>query len=72
MSNIIKRSITIAGHSTSVSLEEEFWQSLQDIASSKNISVAALIRDIDETRVKADGGGLSSAIRVFILNYFRL
>jgi predicted DNA-binding ribbon-helix-helix protein len=67
MSKIIKRSITIAGHSTSVSLEEEFWQELNNIALVKNISVAALIREIDESRVKVDGGGLSSAIRVFIL-----
>ena len=67
MSNIIKRSITIAGHSTSVSLEDEFWQELNNIALVKNISVAALIRKIDESRAKSDGGGLSSAIRVFIL-----
>ena len=67
MSNIIKRSITIAGHSTSVSLEDEFWQELNNIALVKNISLAALIREIDESRAKSDGGGLSSAIRVFIL-----
>jgi len=63
-----KRSITIAGHSTSVSLETEFWQALADIAGTRGCSVAELIREIDAARA---GHGLSSAARLFVLNYFR-
>jgi predicted DNA-binding ribbon-helix-helix protein len=60
-----KRSLKIAGHATSVSLEPEFWQALEDIARHKNTSLPALIADIDKTK---SAGNLSSAIRIFILN----
>ncbi|SMH52022.1 ribbon-helix-helix domain-containing protein [Azospirillum agricola] len=59
-----KRSVLIAGHPTSVSLEEEFWEALKRVAQARDLSVNALIEEIDRTR----SGNLSSAIRVHILN----
>ena len=64
MSAIVKRSVNIAGHLTSVSLEQEFWDALKEIAHENNQSVPKLIASIDKTR----SGGLSSALRVFVLN----
>ncbi|NQU60884.1 MAG: ribbon-helix-helix domain-containing protein [Rhodospirillales bacterium] len=62
--NIRKRSVLIAGHATSVSLEEAFWRGLKKIAEARGKSVNGLITEIDsETQ-----GNLSSAIRVFVLN----
>ena len=58
-----KRSLTIQGHRTSISLEEPFWIALNDIAIARQQSVASLVQKIDKKR----DGGLSSAIRVFIL-----
>lgn len=58
-----KRSVLIAGHPTSVSLEEEFWDALKTVAQSRGLSVNALIEEIDQTRA----GNLSSAIRVHVL-----
>ena len=60
----IKRSITIAGHRTSISLEPEFWAALQRLAKSRTISLAALVAEIDQSRGERN---LSSAIRVAIL-----
>ena len=62
-----KRSLTIHGHRTSISLEEPFWIALNDIAKARQQSVARLVRMIDKERV----GGLSSAIRMFILAELR-
>ena len=62
-----KRSLTIQGHRTSISLEEPFWLALNDIAKARRQSLASLVQMIDEERV----GGLSSAIRVFILAELR-
>ena len=62
-----KRSLTIHGHRTSVSLEEPFWMALNDIAKARQQSVASLVQMIDKERV----GGLSSAIRLFILAELR-
>ena len=62
-----KRSLTIRGHRTSVSLEEPFWIALNDIAKARQQSVASLVQMIDKERV----GGLSSAIRTFILAELR-
>ena len=59
-----KRSVMIAGHRTSVSLEAEFWEALQGIARSEGLSVQALIGRIDAERA---GRNLSSAIRVHVL-----
>jgi predicted DNA-binding ribbon-helix-helix protein len=67
-SPVIKRSILLAGHKTSVSLEEAFWQGLKEIAGSRAISVSALIGSIDARRVD---GNLSSGIRLFVLDHYR-
>jgi predicted DNA-binding ribbon-helix-helix protein len=64
-----KRSITIAGHRTSVSMEAEFWQALGDIAAARDMSLAAVIAEID--RKRAAGTNLSSAIRLYILDWHR-
>lgn len=64
---IKKYSINIAGHQTSVSLEEEFWQMLKKIASSQEISLSNLITKIDENCTLEGKQNLSSAIRIFIL-----
>lgn len=61
---IRKRSITIAGHQTSVSLEEPFWDTLGRIAGARGTTVRALVAEIDAGRGPAN---LSSAIRVFVL-----
>ena len=67
-----KRSITIAGHRTSIALEPAFWDALQEIASARGQSVSALVRSIDEARTEGAAlQGLSSAIRVFILDHYR-
>ena len=62
-----KRSVLIAGHPTSVSLEEEFWEVLKEIAQERAISINALVEEIDSTR----RGNLSSAIRIHVLNSLR-
>jgi predicted DNA-binding ribbon-helix-helix protein len=61
---IIKRSIMIAGHRTSVSVEEPFWHRLRLIAESRGCSMAQMIATIDQARKRQN---LSSAIRVFVL-----
>lgn len=58
-----KRSVLIAGHPTSVSLEEEFWEALKAAAAARGVPVSGLIEAIDAGRA----GNLSSAIRVYIL-----
>ena len=67
-SPVIKRSIVIAGHKTSVSIEDAFWTALKEIARARRQSVAELIASIDRA---CRGGNLSSAIRVFVLDYYR-
>lgn len=64
-----KRSLTLRGHRTSVSLEDDFWHAFQEIAAERNQAVNALAAEIDEQR----GGsmGLASALRLFILRYYR-
>ncbi len=68
---IRKRSLTIKGHATSISLENPFWDGLNEIAKKRNISIASLVAEIDTNRGSQQVYGLSSAVRVFILNYFR-
>ena len=58
-----KRSVSIRGHRTSLSLEDAFWDELSAMAEARDMSVAALITEIDRRR----SGGLSSAVRLFIL-----
>ena len=60
-----KRSVRIAGHDTSITMEDAFWVVLQDIAKEKGASINALITDIDAR----NDGNLSSALRVYILQY---
>jgi len=61
-----KHSLTLRGHRTSISLEEEFWNGLSIIAKKQKKSIQELVEDIDRGRTH----NLSSALRVFILNYF--
>jgi predicted DNA-binding ribbon-helix-helix protein len=67
-STVIKRSIVVAGHKTSVSLEEEFWSALKVIAGKRLMSVSDLVGSIDAQRQR---GNLSSALRVFVLEFYR-
>jgi len=64
-----KRSVTIAGHRTSVSLEPQFWEALGEIAAAEGRSIAALIAAIDRRRPRGDS--LSSAIRLHVLASLR-
>ncbi|HZA02785.1 MAG TPA: ribbon-helix-helix domain-containing protein [Hyphomicrobiaceae bacterium] len=64
----VKHSFTIAGHKTSISLEAPFWDALKEAAKSEGLSLAALLKRIDRER---GGAGLSSAVRVWVLDYFR-
>jgi predicted DNA-binding ribbon-helix-helix protein len=67
-----KRSVRIAGHRTSLSLETAFWDALKAIAAERGTSVAALIAEIDERRATAGGAvNLSSAARVFVLEQLK-
>ena len=65
---VIKRSIVIAGHRTSVSLEDAFWRTLKEIAAQNGVSLAALVATVDAQRGDAN---LSSALRVFTLERVR-
>ena len=67
-SPVVKRSIVIAGHKTSVSLEDAFWGGLKDIAGSRNMTLSDLVATIDSGRRQ---GNLSSAIRLFVLDHYR-
>ena len=68
MSRPVKRSFTIAGHRTSISLEAAFWDALKSVAAAEQVPVARLIARIDSTR---GSGGLSSAVRVWVLQHYR-
>jgi predicted DNA-binding ribbon-helix-helix protein len=65
--SIQKRSVIIAGHRTSVSLEPEFWAALKDIALRRNVSINELVTEIDGQR----RGNLSSALRVHVLTFLQ-
>ncbi len=67
-SPVVKRSIVIAGHKTSVSLEDAFWKGLKEIAAERNMTLSELVASIDTDR---QHGNLSSAIRLFVLDYYR-
>ncbi len=67
-SAVTKRSVLIAGHPTSVSLEEAFWEALKTIVSERDTTLTALLTEIDGGRTVEN---LSSAIRVFVLNRYR-
>lgn len=68
ISPVVKRSIVIAGHKTSVSLEDGFWTGLKEIAAERKQTLSDLVASIDTDRA---GGNLSSAIRLFVLEYYR-
>jgi predicted DNA-binding ribbon-helix-helix protein len=67
-SPVIKRSIVIAGHKTSVSLEDAFWKGLKEIADDRGLTLSDLVSSIDTERHE---GNLSSAIRLFVLDHYR-
>ena len=65
---VAKRSIVAAGHKTSVSLEDAFWNSLKEIASGRNMTLSSLVTAVDSERPQSN---LSSAIRLFVLDFYR-
>jgi len=65
---VTKRSIVVGGHKTSVSLEGAFWNGLKEVAASRKITLSDLVGSIDSDRVH---GNLSSAVRLFVLDYYR-
>ena len=67
-SPIVKRSIVLAGHKTSVSLEDAFWSGLKEIAGKRLLTLSTLIDTIDAQRQQ---GNLSSALRLFVLEFYR-
>lgn len=72
MTRTIKRSVIIQGHATSVSLEDDFWEALQEIAKSRAMTANDIITEIDVNRTEsARTVGLSSAVRLYILKYYR-
>jgi predicted DNA-binding ribbon-helix-helix protein len=67
-SAVVKRSIVVAGHKTSVSIEEAFWNGMKEISALRNMTLSKLVGEIDGNRQR---GNLSSAIRLFVLDYFK-
>ncbi len=67
-SPVVKRSIVIAGHKTSVSLEDAFWKGLKEIAQGRSMTLSELVAAIDTERRH---GNLSSGIRLFVLDHYR-
>jgi predicted DNA-binding ribbon-helix-helix protein len=67
-SSIIKHSVVIGGHKTSVSLEQPFWSAVRELAESRAMTISDLLREIDQNRRNAN---LSSAVRVFVLENVR-
>jgi predicted DNA-binding ribbon-helix-helix protein len=67
-SPVVKRSIVIAGHKTSVSLEDAFWKGLKEIATSRGLTMSEMVGTIDSARAQ---GNLSSALRLFVLDHYR-
>jgi predicted DNA-binding ribbon-helix-helix protein len=67
-SSILKRSIIIGGRKTSISLEDQFWEALNEIAKERGATVQELVKSINAKRQNAN---LSSAIRVFLLRHYR-
>ena len=67
-SSVIKRSVIRNGHKSSISLEDQFWDALREIADEKDIAISTLVAAIDHNRTTSN---LSSAIRVYVLDHFR-
>jgi len=68
-SPIVKRSVVINGHKTSVSVEDQFWSVLKEIAAERQVSLSELVAMVDHDRGKV--GNLSSALRLFVLARYR-
>jgi predicted DNA-binding ribbon-helix-helix protein len=68
VSVVVKRSVTVAGHRTSVSLEEPFWEALREIAGERGVGIGALVASVDEDRSREN---LSSALRLLVLRHYR-
>ena len=69
-SSMVKRSVVIAGHKTSVSLEDAFWVCVREIAKGRGRTVSDLVASIDADR-QGGNRNLSSAIRLFVLDFYR-
>lgn len=67
ISSIKKRSIVLNQMKTSVSLEEAFWEALREIARERRVPISAIVSDVEDKRLD---GNLSSALRLFVLNYY--
>ena len=67
-SSVVKRSVLIGNHKTSVSLEQPFWGSMKEISRERGKTLSELVSEIDDNRQQ---GNLSSAIRLFVLDHFR-
>jgi predicted DNA-binding ribbon-helix-helix protein len=67
-SSVIKRSVIRNGHKSSISLEDQFWDALREIAEHEQMAISTLVAHIDHHRTTSN---LSSAIRVFVLDHFR-
>lgn len=67
-SPVVKRSIVIGGHKTSVSLEDAFWTGIKEISGERSLTLSELVSEIDEGRAH---GNLSSAVRLFVLDYYK-
>ena len=67
-SSVLRRTIMIGGHRTSVSVEDAFWNSMKEISGQRDMTLSELVGEIDSNRQQSN---LSSAIRLFVLDYFR-
>lgn len=67
-STVIKRSIVLRGHKTSISIEDDFWSALKEMALERQQTLSAVVEAIDKQR---HSGSLSSAIRVFVVRHYR-
>ena len=67
-SSVLRRTIMIGGHRTSVSVEDAFWNSMKEISGQRDMTLSELVGEIDSNRQQ---GNLSSAIRLFVLDHFR-
>jgi predicted DNA-binding ribbon-helix-helix protein len=67
-SPVMKRSIVVGGHKTSVSLEEAFWSGMKEISAQRSMALSEMVGEIDSNRQQ---GNLSSAIRLFVLDHFK-
>jgi predicted DNA-binding ribbon-helix-helix protein len=67
-SPVVKRSVVVNGHKSSVSLEEGFWSGIKEIAAGRNMPLSDLVSEIDKNRQQ---GNLSSALRLYVLEFYQ-